>query len=146
MTETGIAIHCIVPLTDPLDLDILKTTLQAVLADQGVEGAITLILTDNTTLCRLNREFRGIDSPTDVISFDLKDPVHPSETEIGEIYISLDRARVQAQDAHRSFQEEVAHLAIHGVLHLLGYTHDTDAAYRCMLCRETRYLARIKPV
>lgn len=146
MTKTRIAIQCAVPITDPLDLDILKATLQGVLSDQDVEGSVTLVLTDNTTLCRLNRDFRGIDSPTDVISFNLKDPVHPAETEIGEIYISLDRAKVQAQHAHRPFQEEVVHLAIHGVLHLLGYDHDTDAAYRCMQRQESCYLARINSV
>ena len=107
MTRPEIAIACVAPLTERLDQDALKTTLQAVLSDQSAGGLVTLILTDDTTLRRLNRDFRGIDAPTDVISFDLKDPVHPAGREIGEIYISLDRARVQARGAHRPLQEEI---------------------------------------
>jgi probable rRNA maturation factor len=143
MTKTEVAIACVAPPTECLDQDALKTTLQAVLSDQGAGGLVTLILTDDTTLCRLNRDFRGIDAPTDVISFDLKDPVHPAGGEIGEIYISLDRARVQARGAHRPLQEEITHLAIHGVLHLLGYTHNTHAAHASMQRQEARYLARV---
>lgn len=143
MTRPEIAIACVAPLTERLDQDALKTTLQAVLSDQSAGGLVTLILTDDTTLRRLNRDFRGIDAPTDVISFDLKDPVHPAGREIGEIYISLDRARVQARGAHRPLQEEITHLAIHGVLHLLGYTHNTHAAYASMQRQEVRYLARV---
>ena len=141
MTGPEMDIECASPLAACLDLDALRAAAREVLSHRGSEDSVTLVLTDNAVLRRLNRDFREIDAPTDVLSFDLKDSVHPHEEEIGEIYISMDRAKLQAEDACRSFQEEVTHLAIHGILHLLGFEHDTDEGHAQMRRQEAFYLA-----
>ena len=129
-----------------LSLNLLAGILGQMLLDHQETGAITCILTDNQQIQQLNRDYRQKDTPTDVLSFDLRDPVHPEEKPIGEIYISLEKARMQAADANRPFQLEVAHLTIHGTLHLLGYEHDTDAGYARMRGQENHYLERLEHV
>ena len=143
---SAIRIECAVPFPEPLDLADLERVLRPVLDDHTKGGFVSLVLADDSALQHLNSEYRGIDSPTDVLSFDLRDGVHPPENEMGEIYISVERAAVQAREVHRSFQEEVTHLAIHGLLHLFGYDHDAEAAGLLMQRREKRYLAGIQRV
>ena len=82
--------------------------------------------------------------PTDVLSFDLADPVHPECDDLGEIYISVDRAQVQAREASRCLSDEIAWLAIHGTLHLLGYRHDSPRSSASMRRMEREYLARFR--
>jgi probable rRNA maturation factor len=81
----------------------------------------TCLITDDRELTRLNRMFLNHDYPTDVLSF-------PSgeAADIGEIAISIDRARDQAADMGHSVEDEVRILMLHGVLHLLGYDHEKD--------------------
>ena len=143
---SAIQIECSVSLPEPLNLDDLEHVLHSVFSDHSGDGCINLVLADDSVLQHLNHGYRGIDSPTDVLSFDLRDGVHPPENELGEIYISVERADVQAREAHRSFQEEVTHLAIHGLLHLFGYDHDAEAAGQRMQRQEKRYLAGIERV
>jgi len=78
------------------------------------------LLTDDRELRRLNREFLGRDYPTDVLSFP------GGEQLLGEIAISVDRAREQAARYGHSLEEELAVLLLHGLLHLLGYDHERD--------------------
>lgn len=104
-------------------------------------GSIRVIVADDQTLQDLNRDFRGLDIPTDVLSFDLKDDFHCDDDETGEVYISIDRARDQAAEANRSIEEEIAHLAVHGVLHVLGHEHDTDQGHALMTIAEEAHLA-----
>jgi probable rRNA maturation factor len=88
------------------------------------EVDITIRFTDDTELHKLNKEFRGIEKSTDVLSFN-QDTIDP-ETQrlyLGDIIISYERAAEQASDHSHSFDEECALLAIHGTLHLLGYDH-----------------------
>ncbi|MDA0747091.1 MAG: rRNA maturation RNase YbeY [bacterium] len=134
-------IVCEENLDTPVDLDTLQTCLESVLSDHGETGTVSILLTNNTTLHRLNKEYRNIDAPTDVLSFDLRDPVHPEAEELGELYISVEKARIQADEANRPFAQELTHLAVHGVLHLLGFDHDTDASYAHMRDEENRYLS-----
>jgi probable rRNA maturation factor len=125
--------------TTTVDLERIQRLSELAMTDHGATGELTIVLTDDARLHQLNRDFRGIDSPTDVLSFELDDPVHSEDT-LGEIYISLDRARTQANEAERPFPEEVTHLAIHGVLHLLGFDHHTDVDHQEMIRQESRYL------
>lgn len=85
---------------------------------------ITLRLTDDDELYELNRTYRGIAKPTDVLSFN-QDTVDPETGRLylGDIIISVDRAIQQAEEQGHSTDQEVAFLAIHGTLHLLGYDH-----------------------
>ena len=90
---------------------------------------ISLTFTDNVGIQALNRDFRGIDKPTDVLSFPLNDYSHTSlpnatpESTLGDIVISLERAAEQAEEFGHSFEREVAFLTVHSMLHLLGYDH-----------------------
>jgi probable rRNA maturation factor len=95
----------------------------------------------------LNRDFREVDRATDVLSFPLADPEALRDPDaavfLGEIYISLDTARTQAMAARRPFAREVAHLTVHGILHLLGYDHDRPAARRRMWAQERGVMRRL---
>ena len=126
---------------DPADLECL---LDRVLEDHGADGTVTLVLADDATLRRLNGQFKGALVPTDVLSFDLADPVHPECDGLGEIYISLDRAGLQAREGSRRLSDEIAWLAVHGTLHLLGYRHDAPGAAAEMRGREREYIARFQ--
>jgi probable rRNA maturation factor len=85
-----------------------------------------IILVDNTYIHKLNKDYRGIDRPTDVISFaleDYEDNIDLDHRILGDIYISIDKAHSQAEEYGHSFKREICFLAVHGLLHLLGYDH-----------------------
>ena len=85
-----------------------------------------VIIVDNEKIHEINREYRNIDRPTDVISFALEDDKTFNRTDIrvlGDIYISIDKARSQALEYGHSFKRELFFLSVHGLLHLLGYDH-----------------------
>ena len=88
----------------------------SVFKNQKAEVSITL--TDDKEIHKLNRKYRNIDKPTNVLSFELDDDVL-----LGDIYISLDTVMREAKDAKISVVEHTAHMVVHGVLHLLGYDH-----------------------
>lgn len=89
------------------------------LSDQEVE----LILTDNEEIAEINREFRGIEKPTDVLSFP-SDPFPGAP--LGSIVISVEKVQSVAQELGHMENDEIALLFIHGMLHLLGYDHEVD--------------------
>ena len=85
-----------------------------------------IIIVDNDTIHSINKEYRGVDRPTDVISFALEDDTSFIETEfriLGDIYISIDKAREQAESYGHSLKREISFLTVHGLLHLLCYDH-----------------------
>jgi len=89
-----------------------------------VDADITIVLTDDAQLHELNKEFLGVDAPTDVLSF----PASESDPEtgtpyLGDILISIPRAAQQAQAAGHSVEAEVQLLVVHGTLHLMGHDH-----------------------
>lgn len=94
---------------------------------QSIDNAIfNIIVVDEDTIQKLNREYRGKDSVTDVISFALEDDNTFIKTEyriLGDIYICLNKAKSQALEYGHSFLREICFLTIHGLLHLLGYDH-----------------------
>ncbi|MBF0780924.1 MULTISPECIES: rRNA maturation RNase YbeY [unclassified Granulicatella] len=101
---------------------------------KGVECAITFV--DNARIQEINRDYRGKDTPTDVISFALDDVVdgevhldssvyQDAPHHLGDIILSIDRAREQAIEYGHSFERELGFLALHGFLHLNGYDHLT---------------------
>lgn len=93
--------------------------------------SVTIVVTDNATVQQLNADYRGIDAPTDVLSFEnIPDPDFPivDETEaghLGDIIIAYPVAETQALAAGHTAQQEVILLAVHGLLHVLGLDHDT---------------------
>ena len=88
-----------------------------------------VIIIKNEEIHRMNKEYRGVDRPTDVISFALEDDDTFISTDVrvlGDIYISIDKAKEQAESYGHSLKRELSFLTIHGILHLLGYDHMTN--------------------
>lgn len=87
---------------------------------------VSVVLTDNKHIHEINKTYRNIDRETDVISFafmDNDENIKSDITDLGEIYISLEKAHSQAEDYNHSFEREICFLLVHGLLHLLGYDH-----------------------
>jgi probable rRNA maturation factor len=108
----------------PFDLHLLEQAALAALTHQSAEGDLTIVLADDEQLHRLNRDFLGIDAPTDVLSF----PASETDPEtgaryLGDILLSIPRADAQAQAAGHPLVDEARLLVVHGVLHLLGHDH-----------------------
>jgi probable rRNA maturation factor len=102
----------------------ISTPLNPDLGPDSVNADMTIVLTDDAQLQELNREFLGVDAPTDVLSF----PASESDPEtgtsyLGDILISIPCATQQAQAAGHSVEAEVQLLVVHGTLHLMGYDH-----------------------
>ena len=99
----------------------------------GAENSeLSITLTDDDHIHELNKNFRGVDKPTDVLSFAFRESDEPQilnqEVEIlGDIIISLERAKIQAENFGHPYLREVIFLTVHGLLHLLGYDHIEDA-------------------
>jgi probable rRNA maturation factor len=117
---------------------LLRQAVEASLAHEGVKPRaveVSIALVDDTAIQELNKQYRGIDQPTDVLSFTQEaELVIPGAPKLlGDIVISVDTAARQAQTGDRSLNEEAAQLAIHGVLHLLGYDDVTPEGYEEMV-------------
>ena len=102
-----------------------------------------VIIVHNDEIHKLNREYRHIDRETDVITFALEDEEmmnFSDERILGDIYISVDKARSQAEEYGHSFLRELAFLTVHGFYHLLGYDHMTKEDEKIMFERQERVL------
>ena len=112
----------------------VKKTLAAEgITDRSVEISIALV--NDETIRELNAKYRGKDTPTDVLSFPMEQDIAiPGITRLlGDVVISIDTALRQAEAGKRSLDEELCHLVIHGVLHLLGYDDATTEGYEEMV-------------
>jgi len=120
------------------------------LAKDKISGYVEacIIFVDNQKIQEINREYREKDTVTDVISFAMEDNVDGEVQIVGEglprilgdIYISLDRCREQANDYGHSFKRELLFLALHGFLHLLGYDHLNQADEKIMFSLQEEIL------
>lgn len=124
----------------------LKELLVNVAKDEGLENILfNVIIIDNSRIREINREYRNIDRETDVISFALEDDKTFNLQEIrvlGDIYISIEKARSQALEYGHSFKRELSFLAIHGFLHLLGYDHMEKDEEEIMFKKQEEVLSR----
>ena len=140
------------PATTPALRRLFRLAAQATLAQLGISEPveISLLLTDNATIHELNRDYRGKDAPTDVLSFAMEegDAFISADGEprmLGDIVISRERAAEQAQLYGHSKDREEAFLFIHGLLHLLGYDHERSAQEeRKMFDLQNQIIARLK--
>lgn len=136
----------------------LKEAILAALEEEGVEVPciIEVCLTDDEGIHQTNLDMRGVDAPTDVLSFpmfDLKPGEKPQadwadpDTDkvlLGDMMISLERAKAQAEEYGHSVEREICYLAVHSVLHLLGYDHlDEGPQKRQMRQREEAILGKL---
>ncbi len=105
----------------------IKELLDFIVTREKLDNCLfNVILVDNNYIHKINKEYRGIDKETDVISFALEDNIDEVKLEfriLGDIYISIEKAREQALLYEHSFLRELAFLTVHGLLHLLGYDH-----------------------
>ena len=106
--------------------DMLVELLKYAAKHENINTEITemsLSFVSKEEIQEINRDYRGKDVPTDVISFALNDEIEDEFNSIGDIIICVDIAREQAQEYNHSFNREIGFLAVHGFLHLLGYDH-----------------------
>ena len=112
-----------------VELDKLREYITYVVGELKLEKCeFNIIIIDNEKIHEINKEYRGIDRETDVISFALEDNMDIEYTDfrlLGDIYISIDRCYQQALEYGHSREREICFLATHGILHLLGYDHIT---------------------
>lgn len=127
-------------------LKTIKRLGEKVLAGEKNRQNVNIILVDDKYITRLNREFLDENRSTDVLSFGMKEGkrMNPEPDVLGEVYVSLDRAEKQAKEYSHSFQEEVNLLAVHGLLHLLGYDHRKKDQRDKMRKKEEKYLSSIR--
>ena len=113
------------------------------------DAVVSVTFTDDGGIRERNREFRGIDSPTDVLSFPMYDFRNGDEPEkgepavLGDIVISLERAYRQSLEYGHSYKREVAFLTVHSVLHLLGYDHEVPEDEEEMRARQRIIMDRL---
>ena len=131
-----------------IDSERLERLASAVMEREGLPpGEVSVLITDDEMVRRLNREYAGEDTPTDVLAFSLTEGeefASPDDVlRLGEVIISYPTARRQADDAQRPVRDEIEHLLVHGVLHLLGYDHAEPAEEERMRGREHELLAAL---
>jgi probable rRNA maturation factor len=112
---------------DNIKSALLREAARATLEQQRLQGDLTIVITGNAQLRALNREFRGVDAPTDVLSFATDDQPQASKQTryLGDVIISYTQANEQAKVGGHPVEAELQLLVVHGVLHLLGHDHDT---------------------
>ena len=125
----------------------LLTVITAALETEGVSVPceVNVLFTDDGGIHQINLDMRGVDRPTDVLSFpmfDLQPGEHPSEEDadpatglvpLGDMCISLERAAAQAEEFGHSVRRELCYLTVHSVLHLLGYDHMDDGPMKAQM-------------
>ena len=123
---------------------------QAMLSAMSLPDAeLSILLCDDSTIAKLNAEYRDKAGPTDVLAFPLQEGPSPPSVgaqALGDVVISVPTARRQAKKAKRTIVDEVTFLLAHGLLHLLGYDHDTAAKARIMTDKTQALVAAVSDV
>ena len=107
-------------------------------------GEVSIVLTDDSTIRALNRDWRGIDKPTNVLSFPASGHKTSEDARLlGDIVIAYETLERECDDESRIFLHHLAHLAVHGFLHLIGYDHQTDSQAEEMEGLESKIMKRL---
>jgi len=115
---------------------------QALAALNGrTDAELAVLLTDDAAVRRLNATWRGLDKPTNVLSFPAAET--PDSRHLGDIAIAFETTAREAKDEGKPLAHHLAHLAVHGLLHLVGYDHESDAEAETMEQLERDILARL---
>jgi len=126
-----------------------RAALDEVRDPEAAPAEMSIVLADDEIVRVLNRDYRGKDKPTNVLSFAFLDDESDSSPDpdaplmLGDIVLSLDTLTREAVEQHKSFSHHLTHLVIHGVLHLLGHDHVNDDEAERMEALETRILDRL---
>lgn len=134
----------------------LEQLLQLAGEAEGItDGEVALTFVDDARIHELNREYRGVDRPTDVLSFAMLEDggepeivfdegddgsSDPLSAMLGDIIISLERAKAQSEEYGHSLEREIGFLFVHGFLHLLGYDHETGEEEAAMFAKQEAIL------
>ncbi len=117
-------------------------------AKEGValpgEAEVSLVLADDVTLGRLNRQYRGVEGPTNVLSFAVSEGSAPESNGpllLGDVVLAYETVRRESEEQGKRFSDHLCHLVVHGVLHLLGYDHGSEAQAGAMERLEIAALA-----
>lgn len=125
-------------------LETMKKLIDYAIEKEKLENVLfNIIIVDNEYIHKLNKEYRGIDRPTDVISFALEDNddgINNGFRVLGDIYISIDKVYEQAKEYGHSNLREICFLMIHGFLHLLGYDHMEKEDEKIMFAKQEEIL------
>jgi len=130
-------------------IDFLAGVAREVIRSEGYDekAEVSIVFVDDAYIRGLNKQYRGIDRPTDVLSFAMREgePILGVEDEIilGDVVISLQAAERQAKKYGHSFRREAAYLAVHGILHLLGYDHRGKEEKNVMRDKEEEILSAL---
>jgi probable rRNA maturation factor len=127
---------------EPRAVALAKAAAKATLAhEKAARGAgVVILLADDAGLAQLNHQFRGKDGPTNVLSFPAADP---GDNSLGDIALALGVCTREAGEQGKTLAAHLQHLTTHGVLHLLGYDHETDAEAEAMEAKERAILATL---
>ena len=127
------------------ELETVEKVLESAIVKENLgDVSFNLVIVDNDYIHELHRDYRKIDRETDVITFALEDEdslVLPEDIRVlGDIYISIDKARSQAEEYGHSLLRELSFLAVHGFYHLLGYDHMTKEDEKVMFGKQEEVL------
>lgn len=140
----------------PKEEELIKKVVTKVLLEEKVlcDVDVYITLTNNVEIHKINKEYRDVDRPTDVLSFPMyerddiqtlkEDTNDEIEKILGDIIISIEKVEEQANEYGHSFERELAYLVTHGMLHLLGYDHMIEEEKKVMRCREEEILEMLK--
>lgn len=150
MEEQPITIVIAEPFSALVDEEALRAVVQRTLRLEGWPAAeLTVVVTDDAQVQQLNHEYRGLDEPTDVLSFSAQETLPDAAAFVsapelahylGDVVIAYPYAAAQAPTFGRFVADELALLAVHGTLHLLGYDHATPAEEEAMWARQAAIL------
>jgi probable rRNA maturation factor len=131
---------------DPLER-LARRALEAAVAVADLESPeapeLSLLFTNDAAMRALNAQWRGKDKPTNVLSFPASDDADADEPLLGDIALALETCQAEAQADEKPFDHHVTHLLVHGILHLFGFDHQTDAEAEEMESFETAILAAL---
>lgn len=124
----------------------LRLLVKNILSSENADSGVDLIFVDDSLMRKLNRQFTQRQGTTDVLSFGMREgqPSPVDYPNLGDVYVSLDQAKRQAEGRKASLDEEVALLVAHGVLHLLGYDHEHKNQKAVMHKKQQMYLKNLR--
>ena len=124
----------------------IQLLVKNILTSEKVDSSVDVIFVNDKFMRQLNKKFTKRDRTTDVLSFGMRggEPEAIEYSSLGDIYVSLDRAKTQAVEYKAGLEEEVARLVAHGLLHLLGYDHKGKNQKSIMRKKEEEYLKNVR--
>ena len=129
---------------EPAAVETVRAAVAAATEAVPAKGEMSVVLTDDAAVRSLNRDWRGIDKPTNVLSFPASSPKTKGiPALLGDVIVAYETLAREAAEEKKPVPHHLAHLVVHGYLHLLGYDHQTDSEAEAMEGLERNILARL---